>query len=51
MAKGMHEKSIRISTKPPKKEGIVASFTEGAKQTKSPRPKSLTPLKGGSKKR
>jgi hypothetical protein len=51
MAKGLNEKSIRISAKPPKKEGIVPSFVEGAKQSKVARPKSLTPLKGSSKKR
>jgi hypothetical protein len=43
MAKGEYEKSIRISAKPPKKEGIKSSFVEGAKQTKVTRPKSLTP--------
>jgi hypothetical protein len=46
MAKALNEKSIRISTKPAKKQGIPASFVEGAKASKSPKPKSLTPLKG-----
>ncbi len=51
MAKGLYEKSIRISPKPPRKEGIVPSFVEGAKQTKVPKPKSLTPKTQGSKKK
>lgn len=46
MAKAMFEKSIRISPKPTKKQGIEASFTEGSKQSKVTKPKSLTPLKG-----
>lgn len=45
MSKCSYEKSIRISDKPPKKQGVVASFVEGAKQSKTPKPKSLTPLK------
>lgn len=45
MVKGKYEKSIRISAKPNKKEGILPSYSDGAKQSKSPKPKSLTPLK------
>lgn len=45
MPKTKYEKSIRISAKPPKKEGIMTSYSDGSKQTKSPKPKSLTPLK------
>ena len=45
MAKGEYEKSIRISPKPAKKVGILASYSDGEKQSKSPKPKSLTPLK------
>ncbi len=48
MAKGEYEKSIRISPKPSKKEGILQSYSDGAKESKSPKPKSLTPLKGSS---
>ena len=47
--RGEYEKSIRISPKPKKKEGYTGSFVEGAKQTSSPKPKSLTPLKGKKK--
>lgn len=43
MSKGLYEKSIRISAKPPKKQGAEVSFVEGAKQTKVSNPKSLTP--------
>ncbi len=46
MAKEMYEKTIRISAKPAKKQGISPSFVEGSKQSKVTRPKSLTPLKG-----
>lgn len=45
MAKGLNEKSIRITAKPAKKEGILASYSDGQKQSKTPKPKSLTPLK------
>lgn len=45
MPKALYEKTIRISPKPPKKEGIVPSFVDGAKQSKVTKPKSLTPLK------
>jgi hypothetical protein len=48
MAKGLNEKSIRISAKPPKKQGPQVSFVEGAKQSKVAKPKSLTPLKSSS---
>ncbi len=48
MAKEMYEKTIRISAKPPKKQGAQVSFVEGAKQSKVSKPKSLTPLKGAS---
>lgn len=39
----MYEKSIRISPKPSKKESVEDSFVLGARQTKVPKPKSLTP--------
>lgn len=51
MVKGEYEKSIRISAKPPKKQGISASFVEGEKQSKISKPKSLTPLKNASSKK
>lgn len=44
MPKALYEKSIRITTKPPKKMGPQVSFVEGAKQTAVKKPKSLTPL-------
>ena len=44
MAKGTFEKTIRITAKPPKKQGISASFVEGDKQSKVSKPKSLTPM-------
>lgn len=40
-----YEKSIKIPAKPAKKQGALTSFVEGAKATKTPKPKSLTPLK------
>lgn len=43
MPKALNEKTIRISTKPPKKMGAQVSFVEGAKQSKVTKPKSLTP--------
>lgn len=45
MPKAKYEKSIRISPKPAKKEGILQSYSDGARESKSPKPKSLTPLK------
>lgn len=45
MAKALYEKSIRISPKPAKSPGILASYSDGQKQAKIPKPKSLTPLK------
>lgn len=45
MAKTLNEKTIRITAKPPKKEGYTGSFVEGKKQSAVKRPKSLTPLK------
>lgn len=51
MPKAQYEKSIRISAKPAKKQGIDASFVEGAKQSKVSRPKSLTPKAPMSKKK
>ncbi len=38
-----YEKSIRITAKPPKKVGIMPSYSDGQKQSKVPKPKSLTP--------
>ncbi len=46
MPKAMNEKSIRISPKPAKKVGIIPSYSDGEKQSKVSKPKSLTPLKG-----
>jgi len=43
MAKGMYEKSIRISPKPAKSSGKEVSFVEGSRQSKVSKPKSLTP--------
>lgn len=51
MPKAMNEKSIRISAKPPKKQGISASFVEGDRQSKVMKPKSLTPKGSSSKKK
>lgn len=51
MPKAPYEKSIRISTKQPKKEGILQSYSDGAKQSKVSKPKSLTPLAGASSKK
>jgi len=48
MAKGEYEKSIRITAKPAKSVGILASYSDGQKQSKVAKPKSLTPLKGTS---
>ena len=42
MAKGMFQKSIRISEKP-KKTSPQTFFVEGSKQTQVSKPKSLTP--------
>ena len=43
MPKALHEKSIRITAKPPKSVGIMPSYSDGQKQAKVPKPKSLTP--------
>ncbi len=43
MVKGLYQKSIRISEKP-KKGPVSVSFVEGAKPSKTPKPKSLTPM-------
>ncbi len=51
MPKALNEKSIRISTKPPQKQGISASFVEGDRQSKVPKPKSLTPKPSYQKKK
>lgn len=51
MAKAQFEKTIRITAKPPKKQGISASFVEGDKQSKVSKPKSLTPKAGMMKKK
>ncbi len=50
MAKGLYEKSIRVSSKP-KKNDIEESYVQGAKQTKVAKPKSLTPKAPMSKKK
>ena len=49
MAKGKYEKTLRISPKPSKKEGILASYSDGQRQSKVKNPKSLTPLKRSSR--
>jgi hypothetical protein len=51
MVRGQFEKTIRITAKPPKKQGTSVSFVEGAKQSKVTRPKSLTPKPAYSKKK
>lgn len=51
MPKAMNEKSIRISPKPAKKQGPQVSFVEGEKQSKTPKPKSLTPKASYQKKK
>lgn len=51
MPKALYEKSIRISPKPPKKQGNQVSFVEGDRQSKVSRPKSLTPKPSYSKKK
>lgn len=43
MPKAQYEKSIRISAKPAKKIGIMPSYSDGQKQSKVAKPKSLTP--------
>ena len=48
MAKALYEKSIKITPKPAKKVGILPSYSDGEKQSKVAKPKSLTPLKGSS---
>jgi len=50
MAKAKYEKSIRISPKPPKNVGIMPSYSDGQKQSKVSKPKSLTPQPGKKKK-
>lgn len=44
MAKGVYEKSIRISKKPAKKPTDMESYVSGTRQTPTKKPKSLTPL-------
>lgn len=51
MAKGVYEKSIKISAKPAKSSVKQVSFVEGAKQSKVAKPKSLTPKAPMSKKK
>lgn len=51
MPKAMYEKSIRISPKPAKKVGIMPSYSDGQKQSKVSKPKSLTPQPAGKKKK
>ncbi len=50
MPKALDEKTIRITAKPPKKVGILPSYSDGEKQSKVKRPKSLTPQPGKKKK-
>ncbi len=49
--KALNEKTIRISPKPAKNVGVLASYSDGQKQSKVSKPKSLTPLKGTSSKK
>lgn len=51
MPKVLNEKTIRITPKPAKKIGIMPSYVEGQKQSKVPKPKSLTPMPVKSKKK
>ena len=51
MPKAKNEKSIRITAKPAKKIGIMPSYSDGQKQSKVAKPKSLTPLRGSSSKK
>lgn len=46
MPKAKYEKGIKIPAKPSKSSGVAVSFVEGKTLSKSPKPKSLTPLKG-----
>lgn len=43
MVKAKYEKSIRITPKPAKNVGILPSYSDGQKQSKVEKPKSLTP--------
>ncbi len=43
MVRGEYEKTIRISAIPKKNVGIQASYSDGQKQAKVTKPKSLTP--------
>lgn len=43
MVKALNEKSLRITAKPAKKVGILASYSDGQKQSAVKKPKSLTP--------
>ncbi len=45
MPKTKYEKTIKITPKPAKSVGILASYSDGQKQSKVTKPKSLTPLK------
>ncbi len=51
MAKAKYEKTIRITAKPPKSVGIMPSYSDGQKQSKVTKPKSLTPKASSSKKK
>ena len=46
----MYEKSLKPSSKP-RKNDIEESFVQGAKATKVPKPKSLTPKGSSSRKK
>ena len=41
--KGMYEKSIKAPLRPKKSGGVEESYVEGARQSKTPKAKSLTP--------
>lgn len=43
MPKTLNQKTLKITAKPPKKVGILASYSDGQKQAPVKKPKSLTP--------
>lgn len=51
MVRGIGEKTIKPKTLPPKKQGVMPSFVEGDRLSKTPKPKSLTPLGKSMKKK
>ena len=43
MPKAPNQKTLIVTAKPPKKVGILASYSDGQKQSPVKKPKSLTP--------